>query len=91
MRTGFADDLRKVLLGIGKLLNKLFITLRFFERIEIDPLYVFDNGELEGFLGAPAVLAPRWLSASASRTDRPRSTISRATPAGSSAVIRVRA
>ena len=50
MASAFADDLRKVLLRIGKLLDQLLVALRFFERIEVDPLHVLDNREFERFL-----------------------------------------
>ena len=50
MRARLADDLRKVLLRIVKLLDELLVALRFLERVEIDALHVLDDRELERFL-----------------------------------------
>ena len=50
MAAALADDLRKVLLRIGKLLDQLAVALRLFQRIEVDALHVLDDRELERFL-----------------------------------------
>ncbi len=47
MRSALADDFTKIVLRIAMFGNQLIIAHGFFDRVEIGPLNVFDDGELQ--------------------------------------------